>query len=174
MLYDPRITSKSMHPWASEEIFPGDNVEILLMLFRLLAMHCKCTFTKHFTFSTPQICAGWTSNLIFCLKCFLHFGYQICLFFSINCLISIFEYFLQTSYHLRTVNDQKIWAQKRSQNQAQEVMPARNKLAKIFTGTLHQFSTVRKTTVTDNVIGWSLPNKIIGCATAWAVKKQER
>jgi len=28
------------------------------------------------------------------------------------------------------------------------------------------FSTVRKTSVTDVVIDWSLPNKIIGCAAA--------
>jgi len=43
--------------------------------------------------------------------------------------------------------------------------PARNILAKIFTGALYQFSTLRKTSVTDDIIDWPLPNKIIGCAT---------
>ena len=40
-----------------------------------------------------------------------------------------------------------------------------NKPAKICTGALYQFSTVIKTSVTDDVIVWPLPNKIIGCAT---------
>ena len=34
----------------------GDNVDLLLILFRLLTMQCKCTFTKHFTLSTPKKC----------------------------------------------------------------------------------------------------------------------
>jgi len=42
--------------------------------------------------------------------------------------------------------------------------PVRNKLAKIFTGALYQFSTRRKTSVTDDVIDWPLPNKNLGCA----------
>jgi len=32
----------------------GVNVDILHMVFRLLAKQCKRTFTKHFTFSKPQ------------------------------------------------------------------------------------------------------------------------
>ena len=32
----------------------GGNVEILLILFRLLTMKCKWTFTKRFSLSTPQ------------------------------------------------------------------------------------------------------------------------
>jgi len=44
--------------------------------------------------------------------------------------------------------------------------PPRNKLSKIFTGTLYQFSTVRKTSMTDDVTDWPLPKKIFGCATA--------
>jgi len=40
-LYDQRMRSKSMYPWASAEIFPRRaNVEILLILFRLLTMQC--------------------------------------------------------------------------------------------------------------------------------------
>jgi len=43
---------------ASAEIFPGGgrgaNVDILLILFRLLTMQRKWPFTKRFTLSTPQ------------------------------------------------------------------------------------------------------------------------
>jgi len=39
------------------------NVEILLILFRLLTMQCKWMFTKRFTLSTPIVCAGCTSIL---------------------------------------------------------------------------------------------------------------
>jgi len=44
------------HPltWVSAEIFPGVKVGILLILFRLLTMQCKWTFTKHFILSIPQ------------------------------------------------------------------------------------------------------------------------
>jgi len=47
--------------------------------------------------------------------------------------------------------------------------PHRNKLAKIFTGVLYQFSTVRKMLATDNVTDWPLPDKMLGCATAQPV-----
>ena len=63
-LYHPRIRSKSVHPWTSAEIFPGwGNVRIFLILYRLLTMPCKWTFTKRFTLSTTLVCAGWTSIL---------------------------------------------------------------------------------------------------------------
>ena len=32
----------------------GGNVDVLLILFRLLTMQCNWTFIKHFTLSTPQ------------------------------------------------------------------------------------------------------------------------
>jgi len=38
-----------------QKLFQGGNVDILLILFRLLAMQCKWTFTKRFTLSTTQI-----------------------------------------------------------------------------------------------------------------------
>jgi len=59
-LYDPRIRSKSVHPWASAKFFQGGKN---LILFRLLTMQCKWTFTKRFTVSTSLICAEWTSIL---------------------------------------------------------------------------------------------------------------
>jgi len=41
--------------WAFAEIFTrGGNLGILLILFRLLTMQCKLTFTKRFTFCSPQ------------------------------------------------------------------------------------------------------------------------
>jgi len=43
------------YAWASAEIFPGGgNLDILLIIFKLLTMQCKWTFTKRFTLSTPQ------------------------------------------------------------------------------------------------------------------------
>jgi len=39
--------------WESAQIFPGGNVDIFPILFRLLTMQCKWTLTKHFTFSAP-------------------------------------------------------------------------------------------------------------------------
>jgi len=34
------------------------NVEILLILFRLLTMQCQWTFIKRFTLSTPLVCGA--------------------------------------------------------------------------------------------------------------------
>jgi len=45
----------SRHRGRPQKFFQeGGNVEILLILFRLLTMQCKWTFTKRFTLSTPQ------------------------------------------------------------------------------------------------------------------------
>jgi len=50
-------------PLASAEIFPGgDNVDILLMLFRLKTMQCKRTFTQRFTHSTQKEIAPFYGN----------------------------------------------------------------------------------------------------------------
>ena len=58
-----------------------------------------------------------------------------------------------------------ITIQWRSLNEAEEAIPPRNKLVKIFTGALYHSLTVRKTSVTDDVTEGPLPNKILGCAT---------
>ena len=51
-----KVTSRHGRP---QKIFHrGGNVENLLMLFRLLTMQCKWTFTKRFTLSIPLGCAG--------------------------------------------------------------------------------------------------------------------
>jgi len=45
--------------WATAGNFPGEsNVEILLILFWLLTMQCKLTFTKLSSLSKPLVCAG--------------------------------------------------------------------------------------------------------------------
>jgi len=41
-----------------QKFFHGCNVKIVLILFRLLTMQCKSTFTKRFALSTPVVCAG--------------------------------------------------------------------------------------------------------------------
>jgi len=58
----------------------GVNVEILLILYRLLTMQRKWMFAKRFPLSPPLVCAGWTSILNLFLKWFLHFCCQICSF----------------------------------------------------------------------------------------------
>ena len=88
-LYDPRIESKSVQPRASAEIFHGGNVEVLLVLFRLLTMQCKWTFTKLFTLSIPLVCAGWTSILNLLSEMFSTLRLSGMPFLFINCLISI-------------------------------------------------------------------------------------
>ena len=41
------------HHWRPQKFFQGVNLDILLILFMLLTMQCKCTFTKRFALSTP-------------------------------------------------------------------------------------------------------------------------
>jgi len=55
MLYDPRIRSKSVHLY---KFFQRGNIDILLILFRLLVVQCTWTFTKCFSLSSPLACAG--------------------------------------------------------------------------------------------------------------------
>jgi len=46
---------KLQKAWASAETFPGGGkVDISLILLRLLTVQRKCSYTKRFTFSTPQ------------------------------------------------------------------------------------------------------------------------
>jgi len=59
-----------------------------------------------------------------------------------------------------------------AQKEAEEAMPHRKELAKSFTGILYQFSTIRKTSVTDNIIEWSLGKIIFGCATGQGGSKK--
>jgi len=94
-LYDPRIRSKSVQPWASAEIFSGANFEILFILIRLLTIQRKRTFTNRFALSTPLVCAGWTSILNLLSEMFPTLRLSEMLFLFKNCLISSFS---NTSY----------------------------------------------------------------------------
>jgi len=77
------------------KFFQGGNVENLLMLFRLLTMQYKWTFTKRITLSTPLVCAGCTSILNLLSKMFSTLWLSEILFLFISCPISIFEHVLQ-------------------------------------------------------------------------------
>jgi len=61
------------------------------------------------------------------------------------------------------------YSQWRSQNEAEEAMahPETNltRFLLVFC-ILYQFSTLRKTSATDDIIDWPLPTNILGCATA--------
>ena len=67
------------------------NVEILLILFRLLTIPCKWTSTKRLILSTPLDCDGWTSILNLVPEMFSTLRLSIMLFPFVNCLISIFS-----------------------------------------------------------------------------------
>jgi len=62
---DPWIRSKSVHPWASAEIFPMGQRRILLILYRLLTMQCKWNERSQnaLPFLPQLVCAGWISIL---------------------------------------------------------------------------------------------------------------
>jgi len=45
--------------------------------------------------------------------------------------------------------------------------PSPPKQTRSFTGVLYQFSTVRKTSVTDDIIDWPIPNKQISGLRYW-------
>jgi len=91
----------------SAEIFPGGgNVQILLILYRLLTMQCKWTFRKSFTLSTHLSVLVKPQFSVICLKRFLHFGYQKCLSFHELLNIHFFEHFLQISHNLRIIKVQ--------------------------------------------------------------------
>jgi len=48
--------------WAPAVFFQGGNVDIFLILFRLLTMQCKWTFTKRFTPTSQKEIAPFYSN----------------------------------------------------------------------------------------------------------------
>jgi len=63
-LHDPRIRSKPVHPMNVCRNFSRvGQRQVLLILYRLLMMQCKWSFTKRFTLSNALVCAGWTSIL---------------------------------------------------------------------------------------------------------------
>ena len=79
------------------------NVDILLILFRLLTIQCKCTFTKRFTLSTPLVYTSWTSILNLLSEMFSTLRLSGMLFLFINCLISIFWALSTNKSYLRII-----------------------------------------------------------------------
>jgi len=63
VIYEFQTVNPGCPPWAYVEIFPGGGkVDILLILFRLLTMQHKWTYTKRFTLFTPQKRPNVTGN----------------------------------------------------------------------------------------------------------------
>ena len=99
--------TKISQTWASAGIFPGgENVENLLMLFRLLTMQCKSTFTKRIALSNPLVCAGCTSILNLLSKMFSTLRLSEIHFLFISCPISIFWARAANCHNLRKINGQ--------------------------------------------------------------------
>ena len=73
-----------------QKFFQGEYVDILLILFRLLTMQCKWTFTKRFTLSTPLVCTVWNWILNLLSKMFSSLGLSGMVFLFINFQISTF------------------------------------------------------------------------------------
>jgi len=103
----PCLLTYGFETWAAADIFPGGgNVEILLVLFRLLTMQCKWTFTKRITLSSPLVCAGCTSVLNLLSELFSTLRLSEILFLFISCSISIFWARAANSHNLRKINGQ--------------------------------------------------------------------
>jgi len=73
-----------------QKFFQGEYVDILLILFRLLTMQCKWTFTKRFTLSTTLVCTVWNWILNLLSKMFSSLGLSGMVFLFINFQISTF------------------------------------------------------------------------------------
>jgi len=67
-----------------QKFFQGEYVDILLIVFRLLTMQCKWTFTKRFTLSTPLVCTVWNWILNLLSKMFSSLGLSGMVFLFIN------------------------------------------------------------------------------------------
>ena len=79
----------------------GGNVKILLILFRLLTMQWKWTFTERSVLSTALICAGWTLFLNLLSEMFSTLAIRNAFSFHKLPNIHFFEHFLQISHNLR-------------------------------------------------------------------------
>jgi len=90
---------------ASAEIFPGGQCRKFAYLFRLLTMQCKWKDHKTLYPFYPNSVLVEPQFSNFCLKCFLHFGYQKCFSFH-KLLMSIFLSTLYKQVNLRITNTQ--------------------------------------------------------------------
>ena len=81
----------------------GGSIDILLILFRLLTMQCKCTFTKRFTLSNPLVYTSWTSILNLLSEMFSTLRLSSMPFLFINCLTPIFWALSTNKSYLRII-----------------------------------------------------------------------
>jgi len=84
----------------------GSTSKIWLMLFRLLTMQCKLTFTKRFILSTPLVCADRTSGLHLLSKMFSALRLSEIPFLFISCPIYIVWSRAANCHNLRKINCQ--------------------------------------------------------------------
>jgi len=96
--YEQRIRLKSVHPWASAEIFPGGEMSKLCLSFSG-CWQCKSTFTKRFTLYTPLVCAGRTSFSIFAWNAFYTSAIRNALSYHKLPNIHFFEHFYKYISH---------------------------------------------------------------------------
>jgi len=62
-LYDPRMRLKSVHPWASAEIFPGKKRRNFAYPLQVADDTMQMDVHTTLYLSTPLVCAGRTSIL---------------------------------------------------------------------------------------------------------------
>ena len=90
-LNDPRIRSKSVHPLASAEVFPGWQRHNFAHGFQVADDAMKMDVHKTLFPFYPLVCAGWTSILNLLSQMFSTLRLSEMLILFINCLISIFS-----------------------------------------------------------------------------------
>jgi len=123
-LFDPRIKSKPMHPWAFAENFPRGQRRNFAYPFQVAddAMWMDVHKTLY-PFNPINVC--WLNLILNRLHdMFSTLRLSEMLFLFINCLISIFEHFLQISHNLRIINGQN--------NMSGEITRKSDTLVKLF------------------------------------------
>ena len=103
---DPRIKSNQCIHGRPQKIFQWRQRRNFAYPFQVADDACTWTFTKRFTLSSSLVCGGWTSIHNLLSETFSSFQLSEMLFLFINCLISIFDHFLQTSHNSRIINGQ--------------------------------------------------------------------
>jgi len=102
-LYDPRIRSKPVHPWASAELFPK-GVEILLILFRLLTMQCIVVHKTLHPFYPISLCWLDLNSQSFVWNAFYTSAIRMLFLFYKLPDIHFSEHYLQISHNLKTIS----------------------------------------------------------------------
>ena len=85
----------------------GGNIETLLILFRLLTMQCKWTFTNLYPFYPIGLCWLILNSQSFVSNVFYTSAIRNAFSFHKLPDIHFFEHFLQISRNIRIINSQK-------------------------------------------------------------------